>query len=306
MPGGCGKREARARPSRAERCRAAPRRQPHEQLRPVRRALLEEDRVGAAGARRARRTRGLRAAARRPRAGRARAEARTARAASVSRARTTRASSAQTGPGRREHREVGRAAVHLGRILAHHRDPRPRLDERAGGVRVLPEGRRADGEHDVVRRERRGAGAARSAGRWPANRRMILGEAGPALKDSCQTGQASLSASATSASHVSASSAPAPTTSAGRSALRRGARRAARQRRRPPPRARTTRRGAARSAVGSASASQSSIGTITSAGPRPVTASWYARAIAPGTSCARAGCVDPDRILAGEPERACR
>ena len=40
---------------------------------------------------------------------------------------------------------------------------------------------------------------------------------------------------------------------------------------------------------GSASTSQSSIGTITSAGPSPVTASLYARAIEPGTSCGRTG-----------------
>ena len=54
-------------------------------------------------------------------------------------------------------------------------------------------------------------------------------------------------------------------------------------------RARTTRRGAARSAGSEASADQSSIGTITRAGPRPVAASWWARAIAPGTSWARTG-----------------
>jgi hypothetical protein len=35
---------------------------------------------------------------------------------------------------------------------------------------------------------------------------------------------------------------------------------------------------------------QSSIGTITSAGPRCVAAAWYARSIAPGTSCAATGC----------------
>ena len=54
--------------------------------------------------------------------------------------------------------------------------------------------------------------------------------------------------------------------------------------------ARSTRPAAASSRASSAGASQSSIGTITSAGPRWVAASWYARSIAPGTSCGRTGC----------------
>ena len=42
----------------------------------------------------------------------------------------------------------------LGRVPAHHRDTCSRLDERACHERVLPEDRGADGEHDIVRRER--------------------------------------------------------------------------------------------------------------------------------------------------------
>ena len=52
---------------------------------------------------------------------------------------------------------------------------------------------------------------------------------------------------------------------------------------------RTTRPAAASSRSSSTGAAQSSIGTITSAGPLRVAASCHARSTAPGTSCARTG-----------------
>ena len=66
-------------------------------------------------------------------------------------------------------------------------------------------------------------------------------------------------------------------------------------------RARARRGAAAAARAGSlASAAQSSIGTITTAGPRPVAASWWARAIAPGHVLGAHGLVDPDRVVARE------
>jgi hypothetical protein len=128
----------------------------------------------------------------------------------------------------------------------------------------------------------------RPAGRCPANRGWSCGKPARAPNASCQTGQASRSASSTSAAHVSGSSAPAPTTSTGApacpiksasSAIAAGS----------AARAGTSRAGAAISCASPAGASQSSIGTITSAGPRAVRASCQARASAPGTSWGRAG-----------------
>ena len=85
------------------------------------------------------------------------------------------------GRGMREHRDVRRASVHLGRILADHGDPRPGLDERPGMVGVLPEHRRADGEHDVVRREC--LPQARAVGGQVAGEEgVILGEPGSAAE----------------------------------------------------------------------------------------------------------------------------
>ena len=81
------------------------------------------------------------------------------------------------GPGRREQREVGGAAVHLGGIAADHRDDGARLDERARDERVLPEHGRADREHEVVGRER--LAQADAVGRQvTGEERVILGEAG--------------------------------------------------------------------------------------------------------------------------------
>ena len=109
----------------------------------------------------------------------------------------------------------------------------------------------------------------------------------------------------TSAFQVSGSSAPAPTTivgllaaamSSASSATAAGS----------APRARTTRPGAARGSAGLASADQSSMGTITRAGPLAVAASWWARAIAPGDVLRANGLVDPHRVLAREPAQLAR
>ena len=80
-------------------------------------------------------------------------------------------------PGRCQQRQIGAAPVHLGRVVADHRDHRAGLDERPGDERVLPEHRRADGEHDVVRRQH--LAQARAVGRQvTGEQRVILREPG--------------------------------------------------------------------------------------------------------------------------------
>ncbi len=56
---------------------------------------------------------------------------------------------------RREHRELGDAAMRFGRIVGHDGDPRRRGIERPRCIRVLTESRRTDHEDDVVRLEHR-------------------------------------------------------------------------------------------------------------------------------------------------------
>ncbi len=61
-------------------------------------------------------------------------------------------------------------------------------------------------------------------------------------------------------------------------------------------------------ACASAGSSQSPIGTTTSAGPRWAWASWWARAMAPGTSWARTGRLDqtgysPASFSSARPDR---
>jgi hypothetical protein len=97
-----------------------------------------------------------------------------------------------------------------------------------------------------------------------------------------------LSATRTSASQVAASSAPDPATMAGRSAEASSSTSASTAAGSTAA-ARTTDPGAASLAGSAAGAPQSSIGATTIAGPFPVLASWYARPIAPGRSCGRAG-----------------
>ena len=140
----------------------------------------------------------------------------------------------------------------------------------------------------------------RSAGRWPAKCGWSCGNPARAPKDSCQTGQPET---------LRERDERLPRLGVVRAGAdderrRAGVRDQRRElgdgvrvdgRRRAPPAA-----AAASSRVSSAAAAQSSIGTITIAGPRPVTASWQARATAPGTSCGAHRLVDPDRVVACE------
>ena len=207
---------------------------------------------------------------------------------------------------RREHGELRTAALRLGGILRDDGDDRSFLDERALRVGVLAEGGSTDYEDDVVAGERlaepgavggevarvervrlREAGA-RAEGLLPDRRGEALGERGergPRLR-------------------IVGSGAGDERRRLGlleqlrelldRSGVCRG-------------RARTRRSGAAYSCGSGAGACQSSIGTITSAGPRRVCASCQARSSAPGHVLRAHGLVDPDRVLAGEArEPACQ
>ena len=224
------------------------------------------------------------------------------RAAPVPHARAAvraRASSAQTDAGAREHGELGRAAMHLGRVAADHRDARARLDERALDERVLPErpARPRRARHHAARASRAGArdrpaGALRTA-RDPGEsgagaERLLPDRAAEPLGERDERPPRLGIVGARRRPRAPGSAEP------------RTARRAAST---APPSAVRGAHDAARSralAAAAASAAQSSIGTITSAGPLPVTDSCTARAIAPGTSCGAHGLVDPHRVLARE------
>ena len=130
--------------------------------------------------------------------------------------------------------------------------------------------------------------ACRRQGRIPANSGWSWGNPARRTNDSCQTGQRSRCASAVTASQPSTLSEPAPTTSAGdrasaiieaSSATSSG----------DTEHGHSIWAGDPAEAYSSAGSSQSPIGTTTSAGPDASIASLYARAIAPGTSWARAG-----------------
>ncbi len=123
--------------------------------------------------------------------------------------------------------------------------------------------------------------------RCPANSAWSCGNPARAPNGSCHTGQLRRSASATSAPHPSGLSAPAPTTIAGFSAPATSSTRSWSSVDEIEV-ALTTCAGAF-AASSSAGCSQSLIGTTTSAGPAAAFASWYARAIVPGTSWARIG-----------------
>ena len=214
-----------------------------------------------------------------------------ARAAASRRAGATRAASAaQTAAGGAEQRELGRAAVRLRGVVGDHGDARARLDERARLVRVVAERAGADGE----RRGRGGASVSRSragaAGRWPANsgwscgkparraERLLPDGAAEALGERDERGPASRrrrrprrrrARARAPRRSASASSSTAPGVG------RRGAQQA-RRRRRP----RACRRPARVPVVHRHDDERR-------AAPRR--ASCQARAIVPGTSCARAG-----------------
>ena len=79
--------------------------------------------------------------------------------------------------GRREHRELRWASVHLVRVVADDRDPRARLRQASRRVRRLAEDRRADDEQRVERREL--LAQSRPVGRKDAAEEpMVLREAG--------------------------------------------------------------------------------------------------------------------------------
>ena len=232
--------------------------------------LLDDDRVCGAAARPGPRRRARRGAAR-PAAGGGGAggdverlgRARLSAGTDAPRAR------AQTAAGRGEHGELGRAAVHLGGVVADDRDPRPGLDQ-SGPRRygVLPEDRRADDEHDIVWRERLRAAA---AGRPVGCRRRAGDPAGTRLAlrtTPARPGTTSRSASADQRGPgLGIVGARAGDDRRGREP--RSARPARSTRAASAARARTTRcrRRIARRPSRRRPA-QSSIGTITSAGPR--------------------------------------
>ena len=215
------------------------------------------------------------ASARRP--GRAAAAARTARrpGGPDGRGRSpARRARAQTAAGSAEDGQLGRAAVRLGRVVGDQRDARARLDERPRLVGVLAEHRRADGEHDVVARERPAQPRRGRRAGGPANSGWSCGKPARAPNASCQTGRAE----------------PLGQRDERRPGL--GGRRRPRRRRAPATRAPSSRAASSSTAAGSTAAraqhpgrrgepvarprarpSRPS-GTITSAGPRPVTASW--------------------------------
>ncbi len=121
--------------------------------------------------------------------------------------------------------------------------------------------------------------------RWPANRRWSCGKPTRRVNGSCQTGQFSRSASATTASQSSKSGAP--TTSAGASAPSR--RSASSSTCEASTECGRSKRAGEPAASSSAGSSQSPIGATTRAGPRAALASCQARAIAPGRSWGRLG-----------------
>ena len=172
-----------------------------------------------------------------------------------------------------EHGELHRAAVRLVGILRDDGQPRALAHQRAGVERVLAQRAGADDEHDVVRRERvaqpacGGRAGARRTADGPAGtrpgRRTAPGTPG-------RPGARPASAAPPSRRRRRRRRRP---RSPARRPARRG-RRARRPSRRPAPAERSRRAGPSVSCGSGAGASQSSIGTTTIAGPRPVTASW--------------------------------
>ena len=198
--------------------------------------------------------------------------------------------------------------MHLVRVVADERDRACRRSVKRPGVYGdWRKTRRADDEERVVRREP--LAQPRPVGRAGSRRtaRWSCGKPARAPNDSWNTGATSRSASSTSAAHVSASSAPAPDDERRRASRSRGRLRA----RRPPPAstacARSTRAGRRVLAlVVGRRCSQSSIGTITSAGPR-CGRRLVVRALDRAGNVLRPHrLLDPDRVVAGEAARAGR
>ena len=159
--------------------------------------------------------------------------------------------------------------------------------------------RRADDEH-----RRRGRSASRSrgrsAGRWPANSGGPAGSRRGRRRTPARPGQPRRSASSTRAAQCASSSAPAPTTRAGELA-------------------RLEQRASSSIASSSAAAERTSAPrprARAAAALGPVVqrddddrraargaAAWWARTTAPGTSWARSGLLDGDRVVAGQARR---
>ena len=209
-----------------------------------------------------------------PPAERAAAGSGTAVAARRPRCGSRPASARATGRGRRENGQLDRAAVRLGRVVADERDARALLGEAARRPRGLAERARSDARGRRRTAASRSRRRGRSAGRTPANRRMVLREAGAGteglLEDGCDEPLRQLDERLPRLGLVGAG---ADDERRRASALEEG-----RELRRPPLRRRRARAARApaeaSSRSGSASCSQSSIGTITIAGPRAVAASW--------------------------------
>ncbi len=201
-------------------------------------------------------------------------------------------------------RRAPRAAVRLVRVVGDHRHARARAVERprlrmcTGGT---PAPRRRERRRTARGRREAGpgprAGAPRSAG-GPGETRP--GRRTPPARPE----RRSRSAISTSASQARCSSAPGADDDGGALRRRRAARRARRPRRGPrrrrAGRSRRRRADRPRPAPG---ASQSSIGTMTSAGPHRVVAACHARPIAPGMSCGLTGCSTETGYVPASPSR---
>ena len=294
-----GKREAEAAHRRAQRAERLARRQAREELGAVRRGLLEDDRVrasrsataantcparsGCAGRRRVGR-RGTRERRRRPRVPR-RDDARELGAHGPGGASTARSA-------------VLRCTSAASWLTTTTR--RPGLHERPRHEGVLPERRRTDGKHDVVRRER--LAKARPVGGQVAGEQRVI------LRESRAAAERLLPDRAGEPLGERDDRRPGFVVVDPRAADERGPLRAVdelrRARRQGPAsaaRARTTRRGAARSSGGAASGpSRPSARSRAPARVRSPPRGRHARST-PGTLCARSGLVGPHGVVAGKP-----
>ena len=188
---------------------------------------------------------------------------------------------------RREHRELGDAAMRFGRFVGHDGNPRRRGIERPRCIPVLSERRRTDHEDDVVRLQHR-AQTRSIRGQVSRELGMVVRESGTRAERLLPHRRAELLGDAHERFPRPGVVGAQPATMVGRSAEARrststsiaaGSAAAAR----------TTEPGAAALSGSPAGAAQSSIGAMTIAGPLPVSASWYARLIDPGRSWARTG-----------------
>ena len=170
------------------------------------------------------------------------------------------------GAGIAEHGDVDGAAVCLLGVLRDHREPGSGVHERALVVRVLAERAGADDQHRVVGRER--------LPQPRAARRQVTGEQRVVLREARRAAERLLEHGAVQAARRASEAAAVPVRAGPGDDRGRTVERAPPARRRRPDRRRrerSSRCGPSTSCGSGASAVQSSIGTITSAGPRPVT-----------------------------------